>query len=187
MPNVLIPLAEGCEELEAVTLIDLLRRAEIQVVTASLSTQQQITASRGVRLVADTTLDNVMYDAFDMLVLPGGQPGTDHLNADPRIHAAIKRLHNDGKWLAAICAAPLVLAESGILDGLRVSSYPGVLSPTDWPALQLSNDAVVCDNTVITSRGPGTAMAFALTIIEKLTDKATRQTVEAGLASTDTN
>jgi len=184
MPTVLIPLAEGCEELEAVTLIDLLRRAEIRVVTASLTERQQITASRGVRLVADTTLDEVIYDEFDMLILPGGQPGTDHLNADPRIHAVIKRLHHGDKWLAAICAAPLVLANSGVLDGLCVSSYPGVLSATDWPTLQLSSRAVVCDNAVITSRGPGTAIAFALTIIEKLTDKTTRQNVEAGLALT---
>jgi 4-methyl-5(b-hydroxyethyl)-thiazole monophosphate biosynthesis len=181
MATVLIALAEGCEELEAVTLIDVLRRAEIQVITASLTKHQQITASRGVRLVADTTLDRVIDDEFDMLVLPGGQPGTNNLDADPRIHALIKRLHHSDKWIGAICAAPMVLAHAGLLDGRKVSCYPGVLEPTEWPELQFSNDAVVCDNKVITSRGPGTAMAFALTIIEKLMDEATRNQVETGL------
>ncbi|MDO8827636.1 DJ-1 family glyoxalase III [Methylophaga sp.] len=181
MATVLIPLAEGCEELEAVTLIDLLRRAEINVITASLTEHQQITASRGVRLVADTTLEQVMDDEFDMLVLPGGQPGTNNLDADPRIHGLIKRLHNGNKWIGAICAAPMVLAHAGLLNGRKVSCYPGVLEPAEWPAVQFSNDAVVCDKKVITSRGPGTAMAFALMIIEKLIDEATRNQVEAGL------
>jgi 4-methyl-5(b-hydroxyethyl)-thiazole monophosphate biosynthesis len=181
MATVLIPLSEGCEELEAVTLIDVLRRAEIQVVTASLSEHQQITASRGVRLVADTTLAQVINDEFDMLVLPGGQPGTNNLDADPRIHALIKRLHQGGNWIGAICAAPMVLAHAGLLDGRKVSCYPGVLEPKEWPELQFSNDAVVCDNKVITSRGPGTAMAFALMIIEKLMDETTRNQVETGL------
>lgn len=181
MATVLIPLAEGCEELEAVTLIDVLRRAEIQVVTASLSEQQQITASRGVRLVADTTLAQVIDDDFDMLVLPGGQPGTNNLDADPRIHSLIKRLYQNGKWIGAICAAPMVLAHAGLLDGRKVSCYPGVLEAKEWPELQFSNDAVVCDNTIITSRGPGTAIAFALMIIEKLMDETTRKQVETGL------
>lgn len=181
MAKVLIPLAEGCEELEAVTLIDVLRRAEINVITASLTENQQITASRGVRLVADTTLAQVMSDEFDMLVLPGGQPGTNNLDADPRIHTLIKRLHHEDKWIGAICAAPIVLAHAGLLDGRKVSCYPGVLEPAKWPEIQFSNDAVFCDNKFITSRGPGTAMAFALMIIEKLMDEATRNQVEAGL------
>jgi len=181
MATVLIPLAEGCEELEAVTLIDILRRAKVHVVTASLTDHLQITASRGVRLVADTTLEAVISDDFDMLILPGGQPGTNNLDADPRIHALIKRLHHDHKWIGAICAAPLVLAHSGLLNGLKASCYPGALEPAEWPEVQLSNDAVICDNKVITSRGPGTAMAFALTIIEKLMDEATRKQVESGL------
>lgn len=181
MKTVLIPLAEGCEELEAVTLIDILRRAEIEVITASLTEYQQITASRGVRLVADTTLDLVIDDEFDMLILPGGQPGTNNLDADPRIHALLKRLYHDKKWIGAICAAPMVLAHSGLLNGLKISCYPGTLEPTEWPEVQLSNDAVVCDTKVITSRGPGTAISFALMIIEKLMDETTRKQVEAGL------
>ena len=181
MATVLIPLAEGCEEIEAVTVIDVLRRAEIDVVTASLTEDLNITASRGVRLVADATLDAVIDDEFDMVVLPGGQPGTNNLNADQRIHALIKQVNQADKWLGAICAAPMVLAHGGLLEGLHVSCYPGALKPNEWPEIQFSNDAVVCDNKIITSRGPGTAMTFALTIIEKLMDEETRQQVETSL------
>lgn len=181
MTKVLIPLAEGCEELEAVTLIDLLRRAGITVVTASLSDQHQLTASRQVGLVADTLLDDVAADEFDMLLMPGGQPGTTHLDNDPRLHTLVQQLHLAGKYVAAICAAPLVLANSGILSGRRATCYPGALDPKKWPDIDIKADAIVIDDTILTSRGPGTAMDFALIIIELLTDKTTRDAVEAGL------
>lgn len=184
MAKVLIPLATGCEELEAVTIIDLLRRAEINVITASLTEQRQVKASRGVELVADATLESVMLDAFDMVILPGGQPGTDNLNNDPHIHAILKRLTQANKAIAAICAAPLVLATAGLLDGKLATCYPGALDPTKWPATSLKEDAVVIDGNIITSKGPGTAIDFALTIIEYLTDQSTRKTVNTGLART---
>lgn len=181
MATVLVPLADGCEELEAVTLIDILRRAGITVTTASLTHQPQVTASRHVRLIADTLLDDVVYDEFDMLLLPGGQPGTNKLNEDHRIHALIKRLDHAGNYIAAVCAAPLVLATAGVLDGKRATCYPGTLDSASWPSINLSNEPVVIDGKVLTSRGPGTAMDFALSIIEVLTDKATRDQVESGL------
>ncbi|MFW5447770.1 MAG: DJ-1 family glyoxalase III [Methylophagaceae bacterium] len=182
MPKVLIPLAQGCEELEAVTLIDLLRRADITVITASLTEQRQIKASRGVQLIADLTLEDVMFDDFDMVVLPGGQPGTDHLNEDPHIHAILKRLSQTNKAIAAICAAPLVLASAGLLDGKSATGYPGVLKANEWPTILLKDDAVVIDGNVLTSKGPGTAIDFALAIIEFLVDETARFNVEAGLA-----
>ena len=148
MPKVLIPLAQGCEELEAVTLIDLLRRANITVITASLTEQRQLKASRGVQLIADLTLENVMFDDFDMIVLPGGQPGTDNLNADLRIHAILKRQSQSNKAIAAICAAPLVLATGGLLDGKSATCYPGVLNKDKWPNISLKDDAVVIDGNV---------------------------------------
>lgn len=181
MPKVLIPLAQGCEELEAVTLIDLLRRANITVITASLTERRQIKASRDVQLVADVTLEDVIYDDFDMIVLPGGQPGTDNLNADPHIHAILKRLVQADKAIAAICAAPLVFASSGLLEGKSATCYPGVLTADEWPNISLKDDAVVIDGKVFTAQGPGTAIDFALAIIEYLTDKATRIHVEADL------
>ena len=105
--RVLVPLAQGCEELEAVTIIDLLRRAGIEVVTAGLDTQP-VCGSRNTVLIPDTTLDEVMDQSFDMLVLPGGLPGADNLNADPRIHQLLKVMHEAGRYTAAICAAPKV-------------------------------------------------------------------------------
>ncbi len=179
MPTVLVPLAQGCEELEAVTLIDILRRAGIEVVSAGLD-DKPVIASRGVVLLPDATLDSVMERGFDMIVLPGGLPGTQHLNQDQRIHALLRKLHAAGKYLAAICAAPQVLADAGILNGKQATSYPGVLD-THATAYQWVSTPVVRDGAVITSRGPGTAMDFALELVEILTDRATRARVEAGL------
>jgi 4-methyl-5(b-hydroxyethyl)-thiazole monophosphate biosynthesis len=178
MARVLIPLAQGCEELEAVTLIDLLRRADIEVVTAGLD-GAPVTASRGTVLIPDTSLDQVMDQDFDLMVLPGGLPGSDHLDQDPRIHQLLRRLADAGRYTAAICAAPKVLASAGLLDGRSATAYPGVLSA--FPQVQAKDLAVVGDGRVITSRGPGTAMDFALHLIETLVGAATRNQVEAAL------
>ncbi|MBW9257240.1 MAG: DJ-1/PfpI family protein [Candidatus Thiodiazotropha sp. (ex. Lucinisca nassula)] len=180
MARVLVPLAQGCEELEAVTITDLLTRAGVKVVTAGLD-ENPVKASRGVTLLPDTTLDDVNADEFDMVVLPGGLPGADYLDADPRIHAILKQLHQQGKYTAAICAAPKVLAGAGLLDGRQATSYPGVLDGMDLPQVDVKPDAVISDDKVITSRGPGTAMDFALELIEKLLGREMRNEVEQGL------
>lgn len=180
MARVLIPLAEGCEELEAVTVIDLLRRAGIEVVCAGLD-DGPVTASRGVVLVPDTTLDAVMYETFDMVVLPGGGPGAERLGKDGRILDLLQRMAADGQFTAAICAAPKVLAKAGLLQGRMATSYPGALESVGGGGARLSDEPVVCDGKVITSRGPGTAMDFALTLIETLVGKAQRDSVEAAL------
>ncbi|MEW8061670.1 MAG: DJ-1 family glyoxalase III, partial [Candidatus Thiodiazotropha sp.] len=179
MARVLVPLAEGCEELEAVTITDLLTRADIKVVTAGLK-DGPVKASRGITLVPDTTLDAVMDQAFDMMVLPGGLPGADNLDADPRIHELLKRLNQQGKFTAAICAAPKVLAGAGLLQGRRATSYPGVLDNMDLPQVDVQLERVISDDRVITSRGPGTAMDFALELIEQLSGRETRDQVEQG-------
>lgn len=180
MAKVLVPLAEGCEELEAVTIIDLLRRAGIEVVTAGLQ-PGIVKASRGTQLVPDATLDAVLRVEFDMIVLPGGMPGAQHLREDPRIIALLKKMAEQGKYTAAICAAPTVLAEAGLLVGKRATSYPGFLDKLDVPGMAYLKDAVVKDGKILTSRGPGTAMDFALALIEALAGKARRDEVEAGL------
>lgn len=180
MASVLVPLAQGCEELEAVTIIDLLRRAGIEVVTAALS-EGPIIASRGTTLIADALLDEVLEKPFDMIVLPGGLPGADHLNADTRIQQLLKSMASQSKYTAAICAAPKVLASSGLLEGKRATAYPGTLESLDLPQTTIEAAAVVKDNKVITSRGPGTAMDFALELIESLQGKASRDQVEAAL------
>lgn len=178
MARVLIPLAQGCEELEAVTLIDLLRRANIEVVTAGL-TNGPVTASHGTVLLPDTIISAIMDETFDMLVLPGGLPGSNHLDQDPRIHDLLQRLAADGHYTAAICAAPQVLAHAGLLDGRSATCYPGVITGSD--KINLLSAPVVTDGKVITSRGPGTAIDFALTLIELLTDTTTKNKVEEQL------
>jgi 4-methyl-5(b-hydroxyethyl)-thiazole monophosphate biosynthesis len=177
MATVLVPLAQGCEELEAVTVIDLLRRAGIDVVSAGLD-DQPVRASRGTVLVPDTDLDSALQQDFDMIVLPGGLPGADHLDNDPRIQSLVKEMAAKEKYTAAICAAPKVLVSSGVLENKKATAYPGVL---DALGRNAENDAVVHDGKVITSRGPGTAMDFALELIEALIGKDKRDEVEKAL------
>jgi len=180
MARVLIPLAQGCEELEAVTIIDLLRRAEIEVITASLD-NAPVKCARGTVIIADTNLGEIINDSFDLMVLPGGLPGADNLNADSRIHQLITRLADEGKHIGAICAAPKVLFENGILNGKKATAYPGSLDAMDTSRLSLNNEAIQIDGKVITSRGPGTAMDFALMLIEILLGKDARNQVETPL------
>lgn len=180
MASVLVPLAQGCEELEAVTVVDLLRRAGVDVVTAGLDAQP-VRASRGTVLVPDTILEQVIERDFDMVVLPGGLPGADHLDNDVRLKGLLQSMSAAGKYTAAICAAPKVLASAGLLDGKRATSYPGALEPASVTGLEYVDDSVVADGKVITSRGPGTAMDFALQLIETLVGKARRDEVEAAL------
>lgn len=180
MAAVLVPLAQGCEELEAVTIIDLLRRAGITVVTAGLD-GAPVKASRGVTLVPDTDLDTALAQDYDMVVLPGGQPGADHLDADPRVRALLRQMAESGRFTAAICAAPKVLANAGLLSGKAATSFPGILDGMDLADVSYREDPVVQDGKLITSRGPGTAMDFALTLIEILEGPAKREEVESKL------
>ena len=180
MSRILVPLAEGFEELEAVTVIDLLRRAGVEVVTAGLQSGP-VKASRGVVIVPDASLDAVLNEDFDMIVLPGGLPGAHHLRDDARVQAILKRHAAAGAYTAAICAAPVALAEAGLLVGKTATSYPGFVEKLSIAGFTHSTEAVVVDGRVVTSRGPGTAMDFALTLIELLCGKAQRDQVEAGL------
>ena len=180
MPRVLVPLAQGCEELEAVTIIDLLRRAEIEVITASLE-EGPVTASRGTVLLADTTLEAVLDHDFDMIVLPGGLPGAEHLEDDQRLLAMLRRQQSAGRYTGAICAAPRVLARAGVLDDKTATSYPGSVRVADYPRVNFVETPVVVDEMVVTSRGPGTAMDFALQLIELLQGRERRDAVESAL------
>lgn len=179
MPTVLIPLAQGCEELEAVTVMDILRRAGVQVTTASLG-EKTIKASRGAVLLADMTLDEALEQDFDMIVLPGGLPGSEHLKNDPRIIARLKEMAARNRYIAAICAAPMALHAAGLLEGRRATSFPGVLETLPGSHIVL-DDPVVVDGNIITSRGPGTAMDFALRLVELLLGKTVRDNVEKPL------
>lgn len=180
MLHVLVPLAQGCEELEAVTIMDLLVRAGIKVTSAGLD-EQPVTASRGTRLIPDTTLDQIMDQSFDMIVLPGGLPGADHLRDDPRMQQLLKQHAANNKFIAAICAAPKVLAAAGVLDNKTATAYPGTLEALHHPSIKISTQDIEIDGKIITSRGPGTAMDFALALIELLVGKEQRTRVSAQL------
>jgi 4-methyl-5(b-hydroxyethyl)-thiazole monophosphate biosynthesis len=180
MKQVLVPLAAGFEELEAVTVIDLLRRAGIKVTVAGLQAGQ-VTGSRGTHIVPDCILASVVDEAFDMLVLPGGLPGADNLNKDQRIHKLLQQMQENNQYIAAICAAPKVLATAGLLENKEMTSFPGALASVSVDGMRNTGNAIVIDGKIITSRGPGTAMDFALQLVQVLVGEEIRNQVEAGL------
>ncbi len=178
MPKVLIPLADGFEEVEAVALVDVLRRAGIEVVTAGLHSGPVVSA-RGIKVIPDAAIDGVSADDFDMIVLPGGQPGSDNLNADERVRALIKDFYGKGKLTGAICAAPYVLANTGILAGKHVTAFPSYSDKLGTALYEESS--VVEDGNILTSRGPGTALCFGLAIAEKLAGKEKARSIKEAM------
>ncbi len=165
-----MPLAQGFEEIEAITIVDILRRAGIEVVIAGLSAGP-VTGAHNITVVPDMTIDAIQVDAFDMIVLPGGQPGTDNLNADSRIHLILQEFSAKHKLIGALCAAPIVLAEAGVLNGKKATSYPAYCDRLNGGIYE--NSSVVSDGTIITSQGIGTAIEFALALVARLTSQAT--------------
>lgn len=179
MASVLIPLAPGFEDLEAITLIDILRRADVQVTSAGLD-KGPVRGARGTVVTPDASLNEVLEQDFDLIALPGGQPGTSNLQRDPRLKKLLARFRDQGRITAAICAAPSILADFGLLQGKRVTSYPGAID-AQRSDLSYCEDTVVVDGNVVTSRGPGTAMDFALTLVEILQGPDIRHNVEQAL------
>jgi 4-methyl-5(b-hydroxyethyl)-thiazole monophosphate biosynthesis len=162
----LVALAEGFEEIEAITVIDILRRSGISVTAAGVDALR-VKGAHGVCVLADELLDLAGED-FDAIVLPGGSQGAFNLAASQKIKAIIKKFDKEGKVIAAICAAPsLVLAPAGILKGRSVTGYPGMLEGFGKDTIYKEDDVVV-DANIITSRGPATAFSFGLAIAEKL-------------------
>lgn len=165
MPRVAVLLADGFEEVEAMAIVDVLRRADIEVVIAGLR-EGPVTSARNVRVVPDTVVDTVQSEDFDMIVLPGGQPGADNLNADLRVRDLVRAFYGNGKLTGAICAAPIVLANAGVLDGRHATSYPSYRDRLGSAVYE--EKTVVEDGNVLTSRGPATALSFGLAIAAKL-------------------
>jgi 4-methyl-5(b-hydroxyethyl)-thiazole monophosphate biosynthesis len=164
MPTVLTILAEGFEEVEAVTPIDLLRRAGAEVTLANVGIGIHVTGKTGMTTHADTMLSNVEANDFDCIFLPGG-PGVKLLRDDPRVRAIALRHANAGKWIAAICAAPTVLQDAGLLNGRRYTAHFSVAN--ELPDIR-ADHRVVADGNILTSRGAGTALDFGLLMVEKL-------------------
>jgi 4-methyl-5(b-hydroxyethyl)-thiazole monophosphate biosynthesis len=166
MKRVLVPLASGFEEIEAVTVIDVLRRAGVEVTVAGTDAGP-IAGSRGIQLKPDRLLDDVKSKDFDMIVLPGGTKGVESLKQHPTLMPLLGEFTASGKLIGAICAAPSLLAAAGLLCGKQVTSHPSV-KPQVAPASLYTEERVAVDGKIITSRGPGTAMEFALRIVEIL-------------------
>lgn len=178
MKKILIPIADGFEEIEAVTIIDVLRRADLEVTVAGIQTGQ-IRGAHNISIRTDTTLDEVKDKEFDMIVLPGGMPGVDNLRKNPSVIALVKKMNEKKKPIGAICAAPLVLRDAGLTSGLKMTCYPGF--DQDIPGGKFEKNRVVVDGHIMTSQGPGTAMEFALKIVETLVGKEKAESLSKAL------
>lgn len=165
MPRACVLLANGFEEIEAVTLIDVLRRAEVEVVILGVD-GLEVEGSHAIKLVADKTLTDGGAEAWDLVILPGGLPGAYTLRDNAEVQALIKRQQTAGRGLAAICAAPIALGKAGVLAGKRATCYPGF--EAELTGAELNAERVVRDGKVFTSRGPGTAMEFGLALVAEL-------------------
>jgi 4-methyl-5(b-hydroxyethyl)-thiazole monophosphate biosynthesis len=174
MARILVYLAPGFEEIEAVTIIDLLRRADIDVTVAGLE-QNTVTGSHGITVKCDAFYQDINPDDFDYLILPGGQPGTNNLKNDARVKAALQSFERKNKIIGAICAAPTVLQEAGVLNNKRLTCYPS--EKGKFEAALYREDKVVSDGNIITSRGVGTAIDFALDLIGKIKGGQTKQEI----------
>lgn len=170
MARAVVLLAEGFEEIEAVTPIDVLRRAGVEVVTAGVP-GRRVRGAHGLVVEADVAVAEAPADP-DLLVLPGGMPGAENLARSPQVRELIARAQQSGKRLAAICAAPAVaLAPTGVLAGHRATCYPG-FEQRFSPDVRRSEERVVVDGPLVTSRGPGTALEFSLALVEQLVGAA---------------
>ena len=182
MASVLVPLARGFEELEAVALIDVMRRAGIDVRTAfiedELHTDGIVIGANGIGIKADTSLKYVISDDFDMIVLPGGWAGTYVLAEHPRVIELVKEFNVD-KQIAAICAAPYVLKKAGVL-GNSYTCYPGAKEEINHPGYR-DDKNVIIDGNILTSAGPGTAVCFGLAIVERLVGAESMHSIKEGM------
>lgn len=171
MKKVNVFLADGFEEIEGLTVVDLLRRAGIEVEMVSIMDRKKVTGSHGIVVKADKKFQKDACRECDMLVLPGGLPGTDHLRAHKGLRKLIKEFYKEDKWLAAICAAPTVFGELGLLEGKKATCYPAM--EEGLIGAEVVKDGAVTDGHIITGRGMGVSAEFALQIVEALLDKET--------------
>ena len=181
MAKVLIPLANGFEDVEAITVIDVLRRGGVEVVTASVHETPEVRSAHGVDMRADAMFDEVEGDVFDAIVLPGGGEGTENLKACEPLISRLRRQHEENRLNCAICAAPTVLAAAGVLDeDVHVTCYPTCQMDLDR---EWSPAPVVSDGTVITGQAPGSAMLFSLVVLQALAGTPVAKKVARGMVT----
>ena len=160
--NILVPLAGGFEEIEAVTIIDILRRADIKVITAFLD-GNPVTGSHGIPVTADRKLSDLRAEDFGAIILPGGMPGSENLKQSTGVLSLLREIHAAGGLIGAICAAPMVLGHAGLLAGKKAVCYPGY--ETELKGANVQDSPVVVDGSIITARGAACAIPFALEIV----------------------
>lgn len=180
-PRALVPLAEGFEDIEAVTVIDVLRRGGVEVVTASIRDTREVTGAHGIALQADALFADVADEAFDAVVLPGGGPGTENLKRSEAVIDRLRRQKDEERLICAICAAPTVLVEADVLEpGQHVTCYPTCSVDLDRPC---ANVPVVADGNVITGQAPGSALLFSLVVLQALAGEKVAQKVARGMVT----
>ncbi len=174
--NALVFLAPGFEEIETTTIIDVLRRGGIEVQVVSLK-DEIVEGAHSVKIVSDTIIDDIKLLNFDVIIIPGGNPGFINLRNDSRVIELIKRAHISNKLVAAICAGPAVLSDAGILKNKYCTIYPGMEGELEKGQGKVKKELVVVDNNIITSQGPATALLFALKIVEKIIGKEMSESI----------
>ena len=179
MSKIGIFMADGCEEIEGLTVVDIVRRAKMDITMISVNGKREVTSSHQVTFLTDALAAEVDYDTLDGIVLPGGMPGTLNLQADETVNKVIRQFAAEGKLVCAICAAPSVLGAAGILEGKWATCHPGF--EEKLTGAKVEEKEVVVDGNVITSRGMGTAIPFALEIVRYFADDETVEQVRKGL------
>ena len=178
MKTVLVPLADGFEDIEAVSIVDVLRRGGIEVVTAALGAERSVRSAHGIPMMADALLADVLENAYDAIILPGGGEGTQNLMACEILHERLRRQKADGGLVCAICAAPTVLEAAEVLEDEDVTCYPSCASQMGRPVKHVP---VVADGQIITGQGPGAATLFALVVLSHLTNERTAYGIANGM------
>lgn len=180
MSTVLVPIAEGFEEIEAVSIIDVMRRAGIEVIVGALNSEMIVKGANGISIQCDCSIDGINADEIDMIVLPGGWGGTKALAQDINVQTLLKEMDTKGKPIGAICAAPFALDAAGVLKE-GYTCYPSVENEIKTAGFRGSENAVVETSNIMTSRGPGTAICFGLAIVKKLCGVETYESLRGGL------
>ncbi|MDF2613229.1 MAG: hypothetical protein K0S71_1015 [Clostridia bacterium] len=176
--KIAVYFAEGYEEIEALSVVDVLRRAEIEVVMTGIS-GISVKSARGITIGMDTTIEDLNHEDIDMIVLPGGMPGVSNLEKSELVMQNIKEFKIRGKWLAAICAAPSILGKLGLLKGEKATCYPGCEKYLDQ--CSYVDERTVISNKVITGKGAGTALEFAFTLLEIISGKPTADKIKKAM------
>lgn len=179
MSRIGIFMADGCEEIEGLAVVDIVRRAKMDITMISINGKKEVTGAHNVVFLADALASEVDFEEFDAIVLPGGGPGTRNLAADATVNQVIKKFAAEGKLVCAICAAPSVLGAAGILQGKKATCYPGF--EDKLTGALVSEEAVVTDGNIITGRGMGAAIPFGLEIVRYLQGEEAAETIRSGI------